>query len=614
MSERLTSGDGRPVIRLRDVSKLYRLYQQPLYRFLDLFGLCPPTSDYYTSHQALDAINLEIGRGEKVAIIGRNGAGKSTLLKIIAGLVQPTQGGVEVSGRISNLLQIGTGFHPDFTGRQNVFASLAHQGIVGVRAGQLFEEIVAFAEVEEYIDQPMKTYSTGMCSRLMFASSIVMTPDILIVDEILGVGDAYFSHKSFKRMRELCANEGTTLLLVTHDLNSALNLCDRFIWIDRGRIWFEGDGKDAISRYESSIKEQEEQALRQRNAANLRQVGIAALPEAAAPAAAGIAGSRALAASPTLVHVHIRSRNGFALTKPLSLSSIELVGANGRSLRLAVAEGSSEWHLVAESNLGGPETVHGRRCRSLQTFGSIYHKAEWMVPLPPGFDLRALRLQSHYRGDDLVDARVMLTDRTVLIRGEIPSSREWQDVAFDATEVGHQDVDVLKQVDYGTGAIRVTSIEFVDGDGQVAPQAVFGEPLTVRIHCRAADAAPGQAITFCIGFARQGFAHQAYVYEPHLPIPQSEAFVIESRLDEVRLGSGIWYVNVGIGAPDIFDRSEIPYFSVDAAWHHLLSGRLQFRVLSRTKFDAGGCFYQMPARVIATQVAEEVVSQASEHL
>jgi lipopolysaccharide transport system ATP-binding protein len=608
MSETPTSGDGRPVIRLRNVSKRYRLYQQPLYRFLDLFGLCPQTSDYYTSHQALDAINLEIGRGEKVAIIGRNGAGKSTLLKIIAGLVQPTQGGVEVSGQISNLLQIGTGFHPDFTGRQNVFASLAHQGIVGARAGKLFDEIVAFAEIEEYIDQPMKTYSTGMCSRLMFSSSIVMTPDILIVDEILGVGDAYFSHKSFKRMRDLCADKGTTLLLVTHDLYSALNLCDRFVWIDHGRIWFEGDGKDTIGRYESSIKEQEEQAIRQRNAANLRQATMAAALDPAERRPV-----KELTA-PSLVHVLFRTRTGFALTRLLSFEEIELIGAGGRSLLLRVADGDGRWHLSAESGLGDPETVQGRRCRSLQTFGSIFHKAEWAVQLPAGFDLHRLRVRCHYRGDDLVDVRVMFTDRTVIARGEISSAEGWQDLMLNVSASEHQDVDVLNQVDYGTGAIRVTGIEFLDADGHSAPQVGFEERLTVRVRCRAATAVPGQAITFCVGFARQGFTHQAYVYEPHLPIPQSEEFVIESRLDEVRLGSGIWYVNVAIGAPDIFSRDEIPYFSVDSAWYHLLSGRLQFRVMSKTKFDSGGCFYQMPARVIATSVAEEVVSQASEHL
>src|SRR5262249_27577453 len=147
-----------------------------------------------------------------------------------------------------------------------------HQGIIDRQASDLFDTIVDFAEIEEYIDQPMKTYSTGMCSRLMFSAAVMMTPDILVVDEVLGVGDAYFSHKSFQRMREMCTREGTTLLLVTHDIYSALNLCDRFIWIDRGVVRFDGDGKAAISLYEASIKEQEEQRLRARSQQRLQAV------------------------------------------------------------------------------------------------------------------------------------------------------------------------------------------------------------------------------------------------------------------------------------------------------------------------------------------------------
>ncbi len=262
-------GQPTTAIALRGAGKRYRLYSKPLYRLLDLFGACPATPRYYSEHLAVKDVDLEIGRGEKVAIIGRNGAGKSTLLKLITGLVQPTSGSIQVNGQVSNLLQIGSGFHPDFTGRQNVYASLAHQGIVGKEAVRLFDEILAFAEIEEYVDQPMKTYSTGMCSRLMFASSIVIRPEILIVDEILGVGDAYFAHKSFERMRKICSQDGTTLLLVTHDIYSALNLCDRFIWIDRGEVKFDGDGKSAVALYESSVKEQEEQALRRKNTAGI---------------------------------------------------------------------------------------------------------------------------------------------------------------------------------------------------------------------------------------------------------------------------------------------------------------------------------------------------------
>ena len=161
MSDALLGVPHPLAIGIEGVVKRYRLHQKPMYRFLDLFGLCPSGPAYYSEHTALSDVSLSIGRGEKVAIIGRNGAGKSTLLKIVTGLVRPTSGTIRVNGTVSNLLQIGSGFHPDFTGRQNVYASLAHQGLpapmpADLCRGRRFREIS--------IDQPMKTYSTGMCS------------------------------------------------------------------------------------------------------------------------------------------------------------------------------------------------------------------------------------------------------------------------------------------------------------------------------------------------------------------------------------------------------------------------------------------------------------------
>jgi lipopolysaccharide transport system ATP-binding protein len=562
-------------VRLLEVGKRYRLYQKPIYRLLDLIGVCPPGPTFYAEHEALAGVTLEIGRGEKVAIIGRNGAGKSTMLKIIAGLVQPTSGSVAVNGRISNLLQIGSGFHPDFTGRQNVFASLAHQGIIGSAASKLFDEIVAFAEIEQYIDQPMKTYSTGMCSRLMFSSSVVMNPEILIVDEILGVGDAYFAHKSFGRMRDLCTKAGTTLLLVTHDIYSALNLCDRFIWIDRGRVQFDGDGNGAISLYETSIKAQEEQWLRQHNAASLREER-----------------------GDEVVHVVLRSRTGFALTQPLAIDSLQLADGEGRELTLDVAQGHERWHLVAESNLGHVEIVEGRRCRSLKATGSIYHKVEWNVRLPEAFTVHGVRVRWNYHGDDEIELRVITTNRNVLARGELTAGAGWQEAVFDRVSATHQEFDVLRQVDFGTGVIRITGVDFLDGRGASLTQVRFGEALTVRIHCRVATPVPDSAVTFFVGFARQGSAYQLYIYDPHLPIPDAGTFIIESRLDEVRLGAGTWYVNVGVGAADMFKRNPLPYFSVDSAYYHLLAARLQLQVLSATQFDAQGCFFAIPADIV----------------
>ena len=314
--------------------------------------------------------------------------------------------------------------------QSDLFANLAHQGIVGREAAEKFEEIVQFAEIERYIDQPMKTYSTGMCSRLMFASAVMLTPDILVVDEILGVGDAYFSHKSFERMRDLCSDGGTTLLLVTHDIYSALNLCDRFVWLDRGRVCFDGDGKAAIALYESSIKEQEEQALRQRSVTQLSK----AMNPASAPR--------------QILHVVIRSRTGFALRDTAAFDMIELRFADGSHTALSVAHSAPGWDLVPESNLGAPETINGRPARALRAAGSIYHKAEWLVTMPADVDIRDARVIWHYEGGEILDFRVFTADRDLLISAELAGGPGWQDadtvvvlpdaIAFPAAEEGCQ--------------------------------------------------------------------------------------------------------------------------------------------------------------------------------
>lgn len=249
------------VIRAIGLSKIFRLYSKPHYRFLDMFGLLN-REDAYQEHAALKSVDLEISRGEKVAFIGRNGAGKSTLLRLITGVTQPTQGSLHVSQGANALLQIGTGFYPDFSGRENARAYLAHLGVVGREADKKIAGIVEFSELEEYIDQPVKTYSSGMMARLMFATSTAIAPDLLVLDEILGVGDAYFSNKSFERIKELSEQEKTTVLLVSHDVYSAAKLCGRMIWIDRGAKLMDGASEDVIRAYENSIRIQEESRLR----------------------------------------------------------------------------------------------------------------------------------------------------------------------------------------------------------------------------------------------------------------------------------------------------------------------------------------------------------------
>jgi ABC-type polysaccharide/polyol phosphate transport system ATPase subunit len=574
MSEILPGRPQPSAIEIAGVFKRYRLHQKPVYRLLDLFGLCPTGPGYYSEHTALNDVTLTVGRGEKVAIIGRNGAGKSTLLKVVTGLVRPNAGTVRVDGTVSNLLQIGSGFHPDFTGRQNVYASLAHQGITGAEATRIFRDVTDFAEIGEYIDQPMKTYSTGMCSRLMFSSSVVTKPDILIVDEILGVGDAYFSHKSFERMRQLCADQGTTLLLVTHNIYAALNLCDRFIWLDRGRVMFDGDGKAAISLYESSVKDQEEQALRQHNVATLVAEDDVQ----------------------SVVHVLVRSHTGFALDRPAALGRIELVLNDGARTTLAVADGAAGWMLVPEGNLGRPEVIDAEPCRVLRTTGSIYHKAEWIVTLPKRASVSGVEVRYRYEGAEPLDVRVFTSDRRLLVSGELVTAPHWA-VATLTSVKQKSDLEVLKQTNYGTGAVRIVRVQFVDRLGRDVVEVRRGESFMVRAHLAVEPELVGREVTLILGFARHESPYSAYVYEPKLLLSGGATCVVEIQLDSVQLGSGQWYVNLGFGEVGLYDRDAINYFTVDGAWYHMLAGRLELRVTSQTKVDTFGCFFVHPAHV-----------------
>ncbi len=254
-----------PIIQVTNLSKMYRIFKRSRHRIFDLLGLKTPPQAY-TEFWALRDLNLTIQPGERIGIVGRNGAGKSTLLKLISGLLQPTTGDIKVRGQIQTLMELGTGFHPEFTGRQNVFASLSYQGISGDDAHAQFDEIVRFAELEDFIDNPLKTYSNGMQARLSFSVATAIEPEILIIDEILGAGDAYFAGKSLERMKELTEDSGATVLFVSHDLSSVQQVCNRAMWLNRGRVVIDGQTLDVTKAYYASILKQEEKRLKARNA------------------------------------------------------------------------------------------------------------------------------------------------------------------------------------------------------------------------------------------------------------------------------------------------------------------------------------------------------------
>ncbi len=234
-------------LKVHNVSKAYKRYPDKWARLGEwIIG-----RECHKKHWVLRDISFEVNPGEAVGIIGSNGAGKSTLLKIITGTTQPTAGAIEVSGHIAALLELGMGFHPDFTGRQNAYMGGQILGLHTEQISELMPEIEAFAEIGDYIDQPMRTYSSGMQVRLAFSVATAMRPDILIVDEALSVGDSYFQHKSFARIRKF-RDQGTTLLFVSHSPDAIKALCNRALLIDGG-ILYRDDHPDYVLDYYNAI-------------------------------------------------------------------------------------------------------------------------------------------------------------------------------------------------------------------------------------------------------------------------------------------------------------------------------------------------------------------------
>jgi lipopolysaccharide transport system ATP-binding protein len=243
-----------PVISVRKVSKMYPLYADPrdrlkqsLWHGLPKFLRGKPR-EFYREFWALRNISFEVKPGEALGIIGRNGSGKSTLLQIIAGTLTPTTGEVQVHGRVAALLELGSGFNPEFTGRENVYLNGAILGFSNSEMDDLFDEIAAFADIGEFIDQPVKLYSSGMTIRLAFAVQACVEPDVLIVDEALAVGDIFFQQKCHTRMEKL-RKQGTTIILVTHNMGDVRKYCEQTILLDKGETILMGSSAEATKKY-----------------------------------------------------------------------------------------------------------------------------------------------------------------------------------------------------------------------------------------------------------------------------------------------------------------------------------------------------------------------------
>lgn len=244
---------------LEHISKSYRLSHQP---YSSLKGILLSLFRYRRRievHQALQDVDLTIWRGETVGLIGVNGSGKSTLLGVIARVIRPTAGRVQVKGRVAPLLQLGVGFHPDLTGLENVYFNGIILGLTRQQIAERLPSIVRFAELEEFIDTPVRAYSSGMVLRLGFAVAVHTDPEIILMDEVLAVGDEAFQHKCLRKIQEF-QHQGRTILLVSHDMNQVRHVATRVVWLHQGRIMADGPTDDVVAQYLQFTAEIEEQS------------------------------------------------------------------------------------------------------------------------------------------------------------------------------------------------------------------------------------------------------------------------------------------------------------------------------------------------------------------
>jgi ABC-type polysaccharide/polyol phosphate transport system ATPase subunit len=243
-----------PAIKVRNLSKKYAIYDRPWDKLREL--LDPSDKPLHREFWALEDISFEVESGATLGIIGQNGSGKSTLLQLLAGIMRQTRGDCWVTGKVSALLELGSGFNPEFTGRENVFMNGAILGLDRRQMEQRFAEIARFAEIGDFMEQPVKTYSSGMFMRLAFAVAVNVDPDILLVDEALAVGDLIFQHRCMHRMNQL-RDSGKTTILVTHDLGAVTKFCDRALLLDRGRLIEDGNPELVVQKYRALIFDRE---------------------------------------------------------------------------------------------------------------------------------------------------------------------------------------------------------------------------------------------------------------------------------------------------------------------------------------------------------------------
>ncbi len=564
-------------IRLRGLGKMYRLYRHPADKVADALGINRILfwrKHYYQEFWALRGLDLTVERGERLGIIGQNGAGKTTLLKMLIGNVMPTEGTVEVGRRIQALMELGTGFHPEFTGRRNIWASLSYQGLTGNQIKAKEAEIIDFAELEEFIDHPVRTYSAGMYARLAFSVATSVKPDILVIDEVLGAGDAYFVGKCVDRMRSL-TDEGVTVIFVSHDMASVQRFCSRAIWLQRGRVVADGDVLDVAKRYLKHTREREEKRLRAMNV-KLREDG----PQT----------SLTQPVEFKKVIAHFVTSGRLSWRSPHPISRVTIRGADSVLAEVHVGETmdndvSSPSHTIIEpgaTGWGEAVKVAERYCRELK---SIDYKS-FHAALQLGLDLSALESGGPYWAEiehfdagsepfqfELFDGEKYLQAGTINPSGterwcvaKLPLDEVlpliFKDGYGDAGAPAAQPTEEVIDIHGGEDA-RIESVDFLNLQGQERFVFSLGEPMKMRIKYRVLKPIEKIMIVLAI-FTRDGIPVYNEAQPPVEDSLKPGTYSMEYVFDPAPFGPRDYVVSTGLFPEfDVSDDSRLqPHYCI----------------------------------------------------
>ncbi|WP_095185377.1 ABC transporter ATP-binding protein [Pseudomonas sp. Irchel 3H9] len=539
-----------PIIELASIAKMYRIFRSPRHRMIEALGF-PVGRSTYEEFWAVRNLSLTIKPGERVGLVGRNGAGKSTLLKLIAGLIQPTEGTVKVRGKVQALMELGTGFHPEFTGRTNVLSSFAYQGVTGARARKLLDDVLEFAELEEFIDKPVKTYSSGMYSRLAFAAATAIRPEILIIDEILGAGDSYFAGKSAKRMRTLTA-EGSTVLFVSHDMSAVQMICDRAIWVERGRIVADGDPIEIGRSYAASIRKQEELRLRAINLKLSRGDVSELLTDNEIDRVSilrFVAASDDAPTTPLAVFEMTLEHKGEVIDNVLVGEALD--DDRNQRLHVLTAHGYMNWSAPKK-------TAEGISFRDFENCGGQYKHAPVSVKVPLGLGaLSEFTVTVRHMGraeneavycqifdgleyvtigtlEPTVESGRMIIQRFALENPLLTSEEDNAPVAVDRSDF-----------EYGEGSAWIDGVDFLDRHQESRRVFSFGEPLYVNVKWGAKLNIPCMAFIICI-YGMDGRC-VAQVVSPFISSTRERRTgLVKAQFDPLMVGAGDYVISVGI--------------------------------------------------------------------